>query len=63
MWETKTVRRGEEGGLRIGDRYFLGSGCIVIGGVTLGDDCIVGAGVVVTRSFPDGSLIYGRYNE
>lgn len=49
------VRRG----IAIGDGCWLGHGVTVTDGVELGERCVVGAGAVVTRSFPDGSVIAG----
>lgn len=43
----------------IKDNCFIGTGAIILPGVTLGKRCVVGAGSVVTRSFPDGSNIHG----
>ncbi len=43
----------------IGDRCFIGCNTTILAGATLGDDCIVGAGAVVTRAFPNGSVIGG----
>jgi len=45
--------------IRVGSGCWIGSGAIIIGGVTIGDNCIVAAGAVVTRSFPDGCIIGG----
>ncbi|MEP7196830.1 MAG: acyltransferase [Saprospiraceae bacterium] len=38
---------------------FLGAHVVIIHGVTLGENCIVAAGSVITKSFPDYSLIAG----
>lgn len=44
----------------IGDGCFLGIGSAVLPGVTLGRNCVVGANAVVTKSFPDYSVIVGN---
>jgi acetyltransferase-like isoleucine patch superfamily enzyme len=44
----------------IGDGSFLGIGCAVLPGVTLGRNCVVGANAVVTKSFPDFSVVVGN---
>lgn len=43
----------------IGDGCFLGIGCAILPGVTLGRNCVVGANAVVTKSFPDYSILVG----
>lgn len=48
-----------KGDVSIGAYCFLGFRAIVLPGVTLGDRCVVGAGSVVTKSFPEGSVIAG----
>lgn len=48
-----------KGAVTIGDYCFLGFRAIILPGVTLGDRCVVGAGSVVTKSFPDRSVIAG----
>lgn len=47
------------GKVKIGSRVFIGSGSIIMPGVTIGNDVIVGAGSVVTRSVPDGQVVCG----
>lgn len=37
----------------------VGSGSVILGGVTIGADALVGAGSVVTRDIPAGSVAYG----
>lgn len=49
----------DEEPVRIGRRCWLGANAVILPRVTLGDDCIVGAGAVVTKSFPDGSVVAG----
>jgi acetyltransferase-like isoleucine patch superfamily enzyme len=48
------------GAVSIGEGTFVGYRCIILPGVALGKFCIVGAGSVVTRSFPDYSMIAGN---
>jgi acetyltransferase-like isoleucine patch superfamily enzyme len=37
----------------------VGSGSVILGGVTVGEEALVGAGSVVTRDIPAGSVAYG----
>jgi UDP-2-acetamido-3-amino-2,3-dideoxy-glucuronate N-acetyltransferase len=37
----------------------LGSGCVILCGVTIGYNAIVGAGAVVTRDVPDNAIVKG----
>jgi lipopolysaccharide O-acetyltransferase len=48
-----------KGGVSIGDFCFVGFRAIIMPGVMLGDRCVVGAGSVVTKSFPERSVIAG----
>jgi acetyltransferase-like isoleucine patch superfamily enzyme len=38
----------------------IGTGCVVLGGVTIGHDALVGAGSLITRDVPPGALAYGH---
>jgi acetyltransferase-like isoleucine patch superfamily enzyme len=49
-----------EAPVHIGDGCFLGIGSAILPGVTLGRNCVVGANAVVTKSFPDYSVIGGN---
>lgn len=46
-------------GISIGRNCWIGSKVTVLDGVRLGNGCIVAAGAVVTRSFPDNTIIGG----
>ena len=43
----------------IGNDCWIGTRAIILPGVHLGNQCIVAAGAVVTRSFPDRSIVGG----
>lgn len=44
----------------IGKNVWIGSGAIILPGVTIGDDSIIGAGSVVTRDIPSGVVAVGN---
>lgn len=46
-------------GIHIGDNVWIGTGAKILDGVTIGSGCVVGAGAVVTKSFPNFSIITG----
>ena len=45
--------------ISIGNGVFVASGAIILGKCHIGNHCIVAAGAVVTKSFPDHSIIAG----
>jgi maltose O-acetyltransferase len=45
--------------IAIGDNVWLGSGAIVLAGVTIGPNTVVGAGAVVTRDLPANVVAVG----
>lgn len=45
--------------VQIGKHCWIGANVVILPGVTLGDHVIVGAGSVVTKDFPDRSVIVG----
>jgi acetyltransferase-like isoleucine patch superfamily enzyme len=48
-----------EEGIVVQDDCWLGSGCKILDGVTLGAGTVVAAGAVVTKSFPEMSIVAG----
>lgn len=38
---------------------WLGTRCIILGGVTIGENSVIGAGAVVTKDVPDYALVVG----
>ncbi len=48
-----------KGEIVIGDNVWIGEGVCILSGITLGKNCIIGANAVVTKSFPDNSVIAG----
>lgn len=55
-------RQGLECGkpICIGSNVWIGSGAIILPGVTVGDDAIIGAGSVVTRDVPACATVMGN---
>jgi acetyltransferase-like isoleucine patch superfamily enzyme len=45
--------------VKIGAYTYLGSGAIVLPGVTIGDHCVIGAGAVVTNDIEPYSIAFG----
>lgn len=45
---------------RVHRRASIGSGAVIMCGVTIGEDALVGAGSVVTRDVPAGSVVVGN---
>lgn len=53
------IGQADSGIPRLGDDIAFGVGARVIGGVTVGNRVVIGAGAVVTKSFPDDTVIAG----
>lgn len=45
---------------RVRRRASIGSGAVILGGVTIGQEALVGAGAVVTRDVPDRTIVAGN---
>lgn len=48
-----------KGPVIIGDNVWIGEGVAIMPNTTIGKNCIIGANAVVTKSFPDNSVIGG----
>jgi acetyltransferase-like isoleucine patch superfamily enzyme len=46
-------------GTRVRRGASIGSGAIILCGVTVGENAMIGAGAVVTKDVPDGSIVAG----
>lgn len=46
-------------GIKIGNNCWIGSGSVFLDGAELGDGCVVAANAVVTKVFPENSVIGG----
>ena len=45
---------------RIEQGVSIGSGCVILCGITIGRDAVIGAGAVVTKSVPPGEIWVGN---
>jgi acetyltransferase-like isoleucine patch superfamily enzyme len=48
-----------KGPIRIGDHVWIGTGAIILDGVTIGAGAIIGAGAVVTKDIPENAIAAG----
>ena len=48
-----------KGPVLIGNNVWIGESVVILSNVTIGDNCIIGANSVVTKSFPENSVIAG----
>ena len=48
-----------KGPVIIGKNVWIGESAVILSNVTIGDNCIIGANSVVTKSFPENSVIAG----
>ena len=57
-WNTPRLMTGRP--ISIGNKCFIGTRCIILGGVTIGDNCVISAGSVVTHDIPAGHSVQGN---
>lgn len=53
------VEKPSKAPIVIGNRVWVGTGAIILKGVSIGDGAVVAAGAVVTRDVPAGSIVAG----
>jgi galactoside O-acetyltransferase len=46
--------------IHIGNNVWIGSGAIIVPGITIGDNSVIGAGSVVTKDIPANVVAYGN---
>ena len=46
-------------GIKVGNNCWIGAGVVFLDGAELGDGCVVGTNAVVTKNFPENSVIVG----
>jgi maltose O-acetyltransferase len=46
--------------IHIKEGAWLGSRCIILGGVTVGKKAVIGAGAIVTKDVPDGAVVVAQ---
>ena len=49
-----------KGPICIGEKAWIGTGALILDGITVGRGAIVGAGAVVTKPVPDGAIVVGN---
>lgn len=47
------------GPIKIGDDVWVGTGAIILDGVTIGSHAVIGAGAVVNKDVPEGAIVAG----
>lgn len=63
--QNTTIGSKEDGGLcpSIGDNVSVGANCVILGDIEIGSNSVIGAGAIITRSCPEGSIVYGHKAE
>ncbi len=46
--------------INIGNNVFIGTNCILLGGITIGNNVIIGAGTIVNKNIPDNTVAAGN---
>lgn len=48
-----------EGGVRIGDKVYIGTGAVIIGPAQIGDNVVIGANTTVNFDVPNNAIVVG----
>lgn len=63
VWVLRDIEGLEDvdlfGKISVGNNVHIGSGAIIMPGVTIGNNCVIGCGAVVTKPIPDNSIAVG----
>ncbi len=59
VFKNKTPEEVSKGKINIQEGVWIGSNCVVLGGVTIGRGAVIGAGSVVTRDVPAYAICVG----
>jgi galactoside O-acetyltransferase len=46
--------------IHIGNNVWIGSGAVIVPGITIGDNSVIGAGSIVTKDIPANVVAYGN---
>ncbi|MGM0162555.1 glycosyltransferase [Enterococcus sp. DIV1059_2] len=62
-FDDRKININEQGinakGIVIGNNCWIGAGTVFLDGVNIGSGCVIGANSVITKSFPDNSVVVG----
>jgi len=56
----RAIKNGEIVRPVIGDRVWIGTGAVIVGGITIGSDVLIAPNSFVNFSVPDNSLVFGN---
>lgn len=59
-WHQEDPRSGKPEPVHIGDNVWIGTGTVVLKGVTIGNNSLIGASSVVVHDIPDGVIAAGN---
>jgi serine O-acetyltransferase len=60
IFHNVTIGHSKPGAVIIGNRFYAGTGAIILGPVVIGNDVTIGANTVVTFDVPDGATVIGQ---
>ena len=60
LFEIDGQKKNSTSSVKIGNKVWIGTNCIILKGATIGDNCIVGAGTLVNKEIPNNSVAYSK---